>query len=548
MVSVGRIESMKKWRNPWVLPIISGLMVGTSYIPFPPWALLFAYVPLFISLNGASNWKEIFKRAWITQFVFSLIGFHWVAHTIVEYGHLPTIVGFIFLFLFCALIHLHIVLGALLWYFIKTKVKLTPTGNWMVLALSMAAVEVSYPMLFPWHLGYTWLYGNFPAFQLARYVGFEGLSLITWILNALAFHGFQHLSVESPSNWLTDWRNRKNFGPLLQAFAIFLILNILGFTSARLLSLQTKSDIGRSGGPAASLKALVIQANIGNYEKYLAERVTDARGPIMDTYERLTREALIRHPDADMVIWPETAFPDNLDPQYLYGVYQSRFLSLVRESHRDFIVGSYSANPMTRRTYNGIFHFTPTGQLKEVYRKRVLLAFGEYMPFGELIPKLKEWFPEVSDFERGTETNLLQTERASFGPLICYEGLFPPLSAEAADRGADILLNLTNDSWYGDIFEPQQHMYMTLARAIEFGRTIIRSTNTGITTVAHPNGFIDEMGPQDHEWYHLYEIPLPAIDSPRTAFTYISPFIRWIFWVLLAAIIGVTRRGSNSES
>ena len=102
---------------------------------------------------------------------------------------------------------------------------------------------------------------------------------------------------------------------------------------------------------------------------------------------------------------------------------------------------------------------------------------------------------------------LLQLNDYKIGPQVCYESLFPDFSKGLSDIGAQFIVNATNDSWYGTWQEPYQHLYMTLARAVEFRRPVVRVTNTGISTVALASGKVLQQSPLDREWSGLYTVP-----------------------------------------
>jgi apolipoprotein N-acyltransferase len=126
------------------------------------------------------------------------------------------------------------------------------------------------------------------------------------------------------------------------------------------------------------------------------------------------------------------------------------------------------------------------------------------------------------------------------GPQICYEGLYPEFSMALSREGAQIFANVTNDSWFGSNFEPYQHMYMTFARAIEFRRPLIRSTNTGITTAILASGDMLERSPMHTEWTGNFRIPYLA-DPPHTFFEKIANRWSWILAISLLLLLGFTR-------
>jgi apolipoprotein N-acyltransferase len=150
------------------------------------------------------------------------------------------------------------------------------------------------------------------------------------------------------------------------------------------------------------------------------------------------------------------------------------------------------------------------------YRKTMLLAFGEYLPGAHLFPALTKWFPRTADFARGRGPQVKSFRGLTLGPQICYEGLFPGFSRSLADQGAQLFVNVTNDSWFGTWSEPYQHLSMTLARGIEFRLPVIRSTNTGISTVMLASGTILDRSPLHREWFHGYDVPYRKEPPPTS--------------------------------
>jgi apolipoprotein N-acyltransferase len=212
-----------------------------------------------------------------------------------------------------------------------------------------------------------------------------------------------------------------------------------------------------------------------------------------------------------LILWPETAFPSNLHETALTRYFPSQLKTFIAANEKPFLVGGYREIP-DGPYYNSLFYINKNGEILENYDKSHLLAFGEYLPGSQYLPFLKDWLPEISDFGRGpgpsTLTHTSTTgEKVLFGPQICYEGLFPYFSKGLENKGAQIFVNVTNDSWFGHTFESYQHLYMTLARAIEFRRPLVRSTNTGISAVVTHKGEVILKSPQEEEWFATIDVP-----------------------------------------
>jgi apolipoprotein N-acyltransferase len=199
----------------------------------------------------------------------------------------------------------------------------------------------------------------------------------------------------------------------------------------------------------------------------------------------------------------------------------------------------------SRLITNSLFLLDDKGEVIEPhYSKTILLAFGEYIPFADTFPIIRQFLPQIGQYARGPgPTILFDWNGFKMGPQICYESLFPKFSRDLANLGAQFIVNATNDSWYGTWQEPYQHMYMTLARGVEFRRPVLRATNTGISTVSLASGEVLEQSPMQQAWAGLYEVPY--IKNPQPTFYqrwfWLVPGLLWGSLVLLLAI-GVFRK------
>ncbi|HAG91902.1 MAG TPA: apolipoprotein N-acyltransferase [Bdellovibrionales bacterium] len=486
--------------------IISGIMMGTSYIPFLPWAMFFSFIPLLFFWLRTNSLKKILISGWICQFVFTAIGFNWVFYTIREFGNLHWSLALLGALAFFSFANLQIPLAGWIWFLLFGKSK-NPAVRVLGLITSLALLERLFPMIFDWHLGYPWLWAGFPAYQLADLIGFFGLSSLTWI-----FQGIFLYTLVRHSNW-------KAYTGLGISLAAFAVLNLWGWAHKPQWNPEKQVSVG------------IIQANIGNLEKQMAEKGFRFRQSILDRYFRLSLEASKEQPD--FILWPETAFPDFLTPEtFQEGFYGNQVRGFLKEKDPTWLVtGTYSKNPEGKIT-NSIVVLSKNGYEQLPYHKTHLLAFGEFIPGAHIFPQLKSWLPMVADFARGNGPTVLEVKEVRAGMQICYEGLFDNFSRSLAQKGAEILINVTNDSWFGTWQEPYQHMTMTLARSIEVRLPLIRSTNTGISTVQLPKGQLELQSPMNQEWQHVYSVPYRK-NPPLTVF---SGFGYWVFPILLVAL------------
>ncbi|HEY8271281.1 MAG TPA: apolipoprotein N-acyltransferase [Pseudobdellovibrionaceae bacterium] len=526
---MSKIKMFFKHYSPrnYLWPLLSGFLIGTSYIPLPPWALLFGYAPLWLFLcHRAKTWQEGFAAGWWTQFTLTLIGFHWIAYVAKEFGGFPLPVALLTLLLFAALAHLYIPLTTALVVFLKEKYSWSLSKTLAASALLLSIAERIWPSLFQWHLGYTLFWIKAPAYNWADVIGFEGLSSILLLLNAWLA-------------WLWEHRHQRR---AWQKHSLLFVSFLTFFNLSGYFHGQAWNDFDRK------LKISIIQANIGNEEKVYAEKGQGFQDEILHKFLQLTRQAVAEAPNTELIVWPETAFPDYLDRWNSHARIPLLLAAGLQPLRKTLLTGAYAKDApgekSPRLAYNALFLVDANGhQLGKPYHKTHLLAFGEYLPFSERFPILLKLLPFISNFGRGQGPEILiyphPEGEIKFGAQVCYEGLYPEFTRGLAEKQADILANVTNDSWFGWPFEPRQHMLMTLARAIEVRRPLIRSTNTGISTVVLANGDVLQHSPLHKEWQGSYDLQLKK-NAPTTNFVLWGHF-DWI--LILLALIGLFVKG-----
>lgn len=495
-----KVQTFKLPKSDVALSILAGILYGTSYIPFPAWAIFFCFVPLWIVWLRARSWKRVFFTGWIFQFVLSLVGFNWIAYTVHTFGHIPYWGAAIALLLFCSFNALNVPLAGVIWYFLFKPLN----KGYQVIGMVVltALTERFWPMIFDFHLGYTFYWMKWPAYQSADIFGFFGLSSLIIVLNGLI---------------LWAWLIRKRW-PLGWAVALFAVLNLIGLQ--RLDSLTPPDKIA---------KVLIVQANIGDESPLFEKYGSAARKIIFDAYANTTKRGL-SEAKPDFVVWPETAFPDLLRDPNMPGPLQQALKQFLIENQIGLVTGGYGVS--RGKMSNSLFAFSPSGEwASQPYAKTHLLAFGEYVPGAEYFPKLKEWIPEAADWGRGFGPQNLTLLNFRLGGQICYEGLFDFFSRGLSQIDSQLIVNATHDNWYGTWQEPYQHGFMTFARAVETRIPLIRGTNTGISGVALANGEILTMSPMDVEWSHYYEVPY--LESPEK-----PPFSSWGYYLIPSLLWG----------
>jgi len=285
------------------------------------------------------------------------------------------------------------------------------------------------------------------------------------------------------------------------------------------------------------LSVSLMQGNVAQDDKMSA----DSRQPTLKLYRRLTRA----HWDSDLIVWPETAVPTWYDQ-----VADTFIEPLTRQARRhgaELITGVFVFDPRAGKAYNAVSRL---GQPSEFYFKRHLVPFGEYMPLRGLMKWMEGMLViPMSDLSSGDGRPLLRLpllDNLAVGVSICYEAAY---GAEVNDAlpEAGLLINVSNDAWFGDSLAPHQHLEIARLRAAETGRALLRATNTGISAVIDARGEITARSPQ-----FLTDV-LTGTAQPRRGMT---PFSRWENWPavtlsllsVLAALVLIRARPDNART
>ena len=465
-----KIPAAGRWDMPGHLGAgLSGLLLTLSFPKFDlDWAAWFALAPLLYSVRDL-RWSGGFRLGFICGLVHYLTLVYWLVHTMQTYGHLPIYLAVPLLFLLAAYLALFTGL------FSAAAASITSPAL-MAAALPFLWVSLEYIRSFlfsgfPWELlGYA-QFRNLHLIQISDIVGVFGISALTVLVNTAI------LIV------LLQWKRRTWRGtPVngrLTAIYTAVTLAFLGLTFG--YGIHRKAEVNRQIATAPKTRVAVVQGNIRQDVKWKPAYKKSHTQKYID----LSLSAMADR--ADLVVWPETAVPfyfqhdRALTDQVVRG---------VRQSGAHFLIGSPSFIRRDNEVdyYNSAFFIHPKGEVAGKYDKVHLVPYGEYVPLKRWLPFVDKIVEQVGDFETGTMGEVLVSEDYRLGVLICYEGIFPNLSAAMARNGARLLVNITNDAWYGATSAPYQHFSMAVFRAVENRRALIRSANTGIS------GFIDPTG------------------------------------------------------
>jgi apolipoprotein N-acyltransferase len=255
-----------------------------------------------------------------------------------------------------------------------------------------------------------------------------------------------------------------------------------------LLLIFLPSWISTPKTPHDLAEVVLIQGNIDQSLKWDEE----SQSKILQTYVDLSLDA-VRERKADLLVWPETAMPFYFqEPSEL----SRRVHQAVEEINVPLLAGAPAYSIPVRREaeeppfvlHNRAYLLNARGETLAWYDKEHLVPFGEYVPLGKWLPFLTRLVPGEYEFRPGRNTEPLRSGPLALGTLICYEAIFPELAQKQVAQGANVLVNISNDAWFGRSSAPVQHLHLAVLRAVEQGRALIRCTNTGISAFIGPDG------------------------------------------------------------
>jgi apolipoprotein N-acyltransferase len=322
------------------------------------------------------------------------------------------------------------------------------------------AVEIVYPLLFPSY--YCNSFYDLPL--LMQVVDLGGpilLTAITIAVNGAIYEVVRGAFHKAPINRTL---------PLTAAIALGLTL---GYGSYRCREVDARA--------ASSPKSTVgiVQTNMGIYSK--RREAIEGHRRHLDQSAQLERSVA-----PDLIIWPESAFQRSIRPK------ESNVRKKVLDSLKTPVLfGGIAIRTVDgkRRVYNTAFITNSRGDILSTYDKTYLLAFGEFIPFGETFPILYKWSPQTSHFTPGDHVRPMPFKHYRITTMICYEDIIPGFVRQAVKEGnPHLLVNITNDSWFGDTNEPWIHFALAKFRAVEHHRYLVRATNSGVSAIIDPVG------------------------------------------------------------
>jgi apolipoprotein N-acyltransferase len=521
----------------------AGLSAGLLELPFPlagplpVWRTVFAWfalTPLVSAIlsrgciDGLRPLRRAFLLAYLCGFLWYTGNCYWVRDTMMRYGDMPRMAPTLLLVGFSLVLGLYFGLFGLGVALVRRATGSTRLAL-AVAPILWAALELAAARItsVPWdQLGYSQV-DNGPVNQIAPWTGVYGISFVLVAVNALLAGG---LILDRGSQRL--WSGVAGIFLLTGGAAGILLVPPKPVATAMAVLIQPNLDVSVESlwlGPEWDRHMVEIARLAGEQCKTYIAGIPQTGAPAGE----IICPPYATHPD--LVAWPESPAPFvEQDARF-----QQALISLAHSTQSPLVVGGvgvdYSVEEQAWHDYNSAIIVGADGARVGRYDKIHLVPFGEYIPFKNLLFFAHKLTGRVSEFTRGDERKVFRLGGHRYGVFICYEAVFADEVRQFARLGAEVLVNVSDDGWYGDTSAPWQHLNMARMRAIENRRWLLRDTNNGITAVIDPYGRVRQSIPR-----HQTDA-LPAQFGFRddvTFYTAHGDVFAWACAILALGIVG----------
>ncbi len=491
----------------YLLYLFSGVISVLAFSPFKLWWASVISISLLLLVLKQQRESQPFKAGYLYGIGMFGGGVSWIFNSLYDFGNAPwlaaagmTLVATLVLSLFpAAVVSVYINLCKRMSNNVLQVIAFT--SIWVLLEWLRSWVLTGFPWLL---IGHTLV--DSPLLGIIPILGVFGGSAVVVIIAASMVHVLT-AQLADQVKWL-------------------IFIGVFAGINYSLDSIQWTHQAS-----AQPVKVAAVQANIPFDMKWDKSR----RNDVYQAYVDLTRE----HWDSQIIVWPETAIPT------FYRVANQDFIPVftreLNQHNVELISGVFTYEPGTERIFNSL---VTLGNEVQIYNKQHLVPFGEYLPLRWIFEFFRALVTiPMSDLSAGEGSSILNLQDIPVGVSICYEAAYGNEIVRALPT-AELLINVTNDAWFGNSFAPHQHLQIARSRSLETGRYMIRAANTGVSAIIDARGRITAQSSQ-------------FVDAVVTADVWpmqgITPFIRWGNWAIISSLsvllllIFVTQRKSSSQ-
>lgn len=491
------------------LAVLSGIIEVLGFIGFECFPLTWiAKVPVLLAMRESSV-KQSFWLGLLYGAVTHLGFYYWLAETLADFGGLSLVVSMALLLLIAASFALLFALLLGLVQRARRTLGLAPVWTLMV---AYPALEFIFPNALPYNIGAS-QYRFTAITQIVEVTGLLGLTALIGMVNG-AFYELVEARWERRRPVLLRW-----FVPVVG------FLLVLGYGMIRI------GQVDATIKSARTLKVGLIQTN------HSASDQSVSRKEVVERHREMTRQLIKANQDLDLVVWPETVLITSTGELGSLG----RRLGIGRP----LVTGAFVRGD-GGHYFNSMLGISAEGNLVGRFDKRRLIPFSETIPLVGTFPELERYHPRGKVIQRGTDYLNLRVAGVSALPMICYEDIMPAFVREMWHRAGpgEILINVSNDSWFGDSHEPIMHLALASFRSIETRRSLIRAASTGISAFVDPVGrIVSRTGQWQAET--LVDETVIVDNGPITPYLRYGDMLGWICLALTGAWLAATMGPSH---
>jgi len=511
----------------WMRMLVPFMTAGLLWLAFPGggefWPLLFVVlIPFLLAVLGAGTVRQAGVCGLLTGLLHFLVLLYWITTVLGRYGGLPpylSVPALVLLALYMSLYMGFFAMAARL-FVVRLPLPLVLWGipaAWVALDWCRSFLFTGFPWMDP---GYALAHVPW-MIQTADLWGHYGLTYLLVLINTLA-----------AMLLMLGTQKRGQFALIVPVVLICCTVAVYSFLRWQ--------QVGRQMAVSKTMSIGVVQGNIAQDLKWSPELQEET----LTNYKDQSWGLVDRHHPL-LLVWPETALP-------FYPVAAHPLLPMVRDlavaGHTSLLTGApwveqfagsaSGGGPEVTRYYNSALLFDTDGQITSRYSKSHLVPFGEYVPLKKMLPFLAPLVEAVGDFSPGTIEQALACHNARIGVLICFESIFPDIARKWVGAKANVLVNLTNDAWYGRSSAPHHSLAMTVLRSVETRRSLVRAANTGFSGFIDPLGRMQVVSPLFEPWAESAEVVLMEEETWFVRWGYLfSPFCLGVTILLLAWIV-----------
>jgi apolipoprotein N-acyltransferase len=512
------------------LSVLSGVMISLSFPiylfgwrgPELGWLTWVGLVPLFLVVRSSSL-RGIFVYAFISSFIWYSTSVFWTVHAMNVFGHIPMYICLCVLLLMVVVLSIYISIAPVFAMWVSRRFRGEPIFLIPIFWIAVELCRNYFPV------------GGFPWSGLS--MSQARLTHVIQIADIAGIYGVMFLIV-----WFNVFVSElvvKLRGGVVGGLRVKAAVTAFFIAATMIYGFYKVGAIGREMDESLKVKVALVQGNISQDDKWDSKK---ARG-IVNTYRAMVHRLL--NSDIDLIVWPESSFPwyvrsdmTGIKPETLGlpptsdGLLPLTFLGAITETPDG-------------RYFNSGFLFDSEGSILARYDKVHLAPFGEYVPYRKFLFFMRKLTAPVGDFDVGRSNEPIRAAGFVFGPLICYEDIFPEIAREEVLRGAEFFVNITNNAWFGKTPAPYQQLALSVFRAVETRRYLVRATNTGVSAVIAPTGeILVESG--------MYEpatiaAPIGRL-SIKTTYTALGNWLAWgavayaLISMVCTAVVQIRRR------